>query len=60
MPPKKAMQADLGEALRMIFQSPDYETAQEQKRKCIEKYKTSAPEFVKWMDNCIEEGLTCF
>jgi putative transposase len=58
--PKKTMQSDLGETVRRIFQSPDYETAQEQKRKCIEKYKESAPEFVKWVEDNIEEGLTCF
>jgi transposase-like protein len=58
--PKKSMQEELGEALRKIFQSPDYETAQEQKRKCIERYKSSAPEFTKWVDSSIEEGLTCF
>ena len=57
---KKTMQSDLGDAVRRIFQSPDYETAQEQKRKCIEKYKESAPEFVKWVEDNIEEGLTCF
>ena len=48
------------EAVRRIFQSQGYETAQEQKRKCIEKYKESAPEFVKWVEDNIEEGLTCF
>jgi hypothetical protein len=58
--PKKPMQTELGEAVRRIFQSSDYETAQEQKRKCIEKYKESAPEFVKWVEDSIEEGLTCF
>jgi putative transposase len=58
--PKEAMRKDLGEAVRRIFHSCDYVTAQEEKRKCIEKYKISAPEFVKWLDNNIEEGLTCF
>lgn len=58
--PKKSMQTELGEAIRRIFQSCDIETAREQKRKCIEKYKESAPEFVKWVENNIEEGLTCF
>lgn len=58
--PKKTMQPDLGEAVRKIFQSPDYEAAQEQKRRCIEKYKESAPEFVKWVEDNIDEGLTCF
>ena len=54
------MKKDLGEALRRIFHSCDYETALEEKRKCIEKYKVSAPEFVRWVESCIEEGLTCF
>lgn len=58
--PKKSMQEELGEALRRIFQSPDYETAQEQKRKCIERYKSSAPDFVKWLEDNVEDGLTCF
>ena len=58
--PKESMKKDLGEAVRRIFHSCDYATAQEEKRKCIEKYKSSAPEFVKWIENNIEEGLTCF
>jgi transposase-like protein len=58
--PKESMKKEIGEAVRRIFHSCDYDTAQEEKRKCIEKYKTSAPEFVKWLENNIEEGLTCF
>lgn len=58
--PKKSMKEELGEAVRRIFQSPDYEAAQEQKRKCIVKYKETAPEFVIWLENNIEEGLTHF
>ena len=58
--PKESMRKELGEAVRMIFHSYDYVEAQEEKRKCIEKYKVSAPEFVKWVENSIDEGLTCF
>jgi putative transposase len=58
--PKKTMQPELAEAVRLIFQSYDYDAAREQKRKCIEKYKVSAPEFVAWVEENIEEGLTCF
>jgi|SRR5271170_6891645 len=57
--PKKVMQEELGEAIRRIFQHSDYLAAQEQKRKCIEKYKESAPEFANWVEKNIEEGLTC-
>lgn len=58
--PSKAMKEELGEAVRRIFQSYDLDAALEQKRKCIEKYSLSAPEFVKWLEENIEEGLTCF
>jgi putative transposase len=58
--PKESMKKELGEAVRRIFHSYDYETAKEEKRKTIEKYKASAPEFVNWLDENIDEGLTCF
>lgn len=58
--PKESMKKEIGEAVRRIFHSSDYATALEEKRKCIEKYKVSAPEFVKWVEACIEEGLACF
>jgi putative transposase len=58
--PKEAMKQELGDALRRIFHSTDYSSAQEEKKKCVEKYKDSAPDFVKWLENNVEEGLTCF
>jgi transposase-like protein len=58
--PKESMREELGEAVRRIFHSCDYTAAQEEKRKCIERYKISAPGFVKWVENSIDEGLTCF
>ena len=58
--PKKSMQEELGEAVRRVFQSSDYEMAKEQTKKCIEKYKLSAPAFIKWLEDNVEEGLTCF
>ena len=58
--PKESMKKELGEAVRRIFHSYDYETAKEEKRKAIEKYKISAPKFVNWLDENIDEGLTCF
>jgi putative transposase len=58
--PKKSMQEELAEAIRKIFQATDYDTAKEQKKRCSERYKEIAPQFVKWLENSIEEGLTCF
>jgi putative transposase len=58
--PKKSMREELGEAMRRIFHSADYDTAKEQTRKTAVKYRESAPEFVKWLEGNVEEGLTCF
>jgi len=58
--PKKTMREELGEAVRQIFHSSDYETAQLIKKRVIEKYKERAPQFVEWLEENIEEGLTCF
>jgi len=58
--PKKTMREELGEAVRQIFHSSDYETAQLIKERVIEKYKEKAPQFVDWLEENIEEGLTCF
>lgn len=58
--PKKSMREELGEAMRRIFHSLDYDTAKEQALKTSLKYLESAPEFVKWLDDNVEEGLTCF
>jgi putative transposase len=58
--PKQSMKEEIAESLRRIFQSHDYELAQEQKRKTINKYETTAPEFTKWLEDNVEEGLTCF
>lgn len=58
--PKDSMKEEIGEAVRRIFHSNDYATAIEEKKKCVIKYTDSAPEFVKWVEENIEEGLTCF
>lgn len=58
--PKQSMREELGESLRRIFHSLDYTMAQDEKRKCVEKYRESAPEFVRWLEENVEEGLTCF
>lgn len=58
--PKKHMKAEIADAMRDIFNSPTLEMAQEMKRQTIEKYKIKAPEFVKWLEENIDEGLTVY
>ena len=58
--PRKAMRAEIAEAMRDIFNSPTLEMAREQVRRMVEKYQKRAPEFVKWLEENIEEGLTVY
>jgi len=58
--PKKSMRGEIAEVMREIFQSPTLEMAREMKRQAIEKYKSRAPEFAKWLEENVEEGLTVF
>lgn len=58
--PKKSMRIELGQELRNIFNSPTLTDAQLYKNKVVEKYKKSAPEFVRWLDDNIDEGLVVY
>ena len=58
--PKKSMRDEIAETMREIFNSPNLEMAREMKRLAIEKYEKKAPEFAKWLEENIEEGLTVY
>jgi len=58
--PKKSMKVEIGETMREIFNSPTLEIARQMKKAAIEKYQKSAPEFAKWLEENIEEGLTVY
>ncbi|MFI5344725.1 MAG: IS256 family transposase [Chlamydiales bacterium] len=58
--PKKSMKSEIAEVMRDIFNSPTLEMAREMKRKAIEKYQKRAPEFAKWLEDNVEEGLTVY
>ena len=58
--PKKSMRQEISEVMREIFNSPTVEMAREMVKKVVDKYKTKAPEFVKWLEENIEEGLTVY
>jgi putative transposase len=57
--PKKSMREDIVEALRKVFQCTTRPTVEEAKRSVVERFSESAPEFVRWFEGNIEEGLTC-
>ncbi len=58
--PKKSMRSEIAEVMREIFNSPNLEMALEMKRQALEKYKTRAPEFAKWLEENADEGLTFY
>ena len=58
--PKKSMRLEIGQAVRNIFSSPTIEDARNFVNKSIQKYAKKAPEFSKWLDDNIEEGLIVY
>jgi len=58
--PKKSMRLEIGEVMREIFNSPTLEMAREMKRRAVEKYQKRAPEFAKWLEENVDEGLTVY
>ena len=57
---KKAMREEIAEVVRDIFNSPTIEMARELIRQTLIKYQKRAPEFAKWLEENIEEGLTVY
>lgn len=58
--PKKSMKSEIAEVIREIFNSPNLEMALEMKRRAIEKYQKKAPEFARWLEANVDEGLTIY
>ena len=58
--PKKSMRKEIADVVREIFNSPTIEMALEMKRRAIESYRKKAPEFAKWLEENIDEGLTVY
>lgn len=58
--PRKSMRIEIAEVMREIFNSPTLEMALEMKRRAVEKYQKRAPEFAKWLELNVDEGLTIY
>ena len=46
--------------MRDIFDAPSREDAEELKGKVVKKFEKIAPEFVSWLEDNVDEGLTVF
>ena len=58
--PKKSLKEPIGQAMRDIFNSPDLNNAKQRAEETAINFMKKAPEFSSWLENNIEEGLTCF
>lgn len=58
--PNKILKSAIGEAMRDVFQSPTREIANMMIEKIVVEFEKKAPEFVSWLQENIEEGLTCY
>lgn len=58
--PKKSMRQEIADIIREICNSPNLEMAREMVRQAVTNYQKKAPEFVKWLEENIEEGLTIY
>ena len=54
------MKEDIGQAMRAIFGSPDLGLARQQVKDTLSRFERSAPEFCRWLEENIEEGLTVY
>ena len=55
--PNNNMRAEIGQAVRSIFDAPTKQQALDVKQKVVEQFKTRAPKFAKWLDENVEECL---
>jgi len=57
---KKSMKKMMAGEIRTIFNAPSHKDAMELKERVLKKYVKIAPDWCRWVDENIEEGLTFF
>jgi putative transposase len=58
--PRKDMQKEVAEDIRVIFNAPDRATAEEYLKKVVNKYQKTASKLADWIEANLPEGLTIF
>ena len=58
--PRVGMRKEVAEDIRVIFDAPDRELAEEFLKKAVEKYAVLAPKLADWMEVNLPEGFTVF
>ena len=58
--PKQSLKEPIAIAMRSIFNSSDLVSAKQKALQVVKSFEKNAPEFASWLENNIEESLTCF
>jgi len=58
--PKRSMREEIAQVMRDIFNARNIQEARQQVKEAVKIYADKAPEFAKWLEENIEEGLTVF
>ena len=58
--PKLSMRKEIAQNVRDIYQALSFEEAKTRIQKTVERYQEKAPQFVEWLEDNFEEGLTFY
>ena len=58
--PRMSMHKELAEVIRRIYNACDIHMAREMVRHAVDHFQDKAPEFTRWLEENIEDGLTFF
>ena len=58
--PSKAMQDEVHETIRDVFNAPDIEASEHRLKAAVHRYRQTAPDLSAWMDENLPEGLNVF
>lgn len=58
--PKKHMREEIAFAMKNIFNSPSLDLAEVMVKHTLEHFQEKAPEFARWLETNVFEGLTCY
>jgi len=58
--PKQSLKAEVAADLRAVFNASNRADAEEQHRKVVAKYATTAPKLSEWIETNVPEGLSIF
>ena len=58
--PNQAIRKTIGEELRAVWDAQSLGSAEEELKRLVAKYRTSAPKLAAWLENSVPEGLAVF